>query len=132
MSHTPDIQDFLVDCTVRVESSGRRGTGFFIAPGLVLTCAHVIEDAASGDYTPSGADIHWGGGQYAARVVRYGGPVPAPILPFWKRTLRIIHARICLSPCVRTTHCMCADSQARRAADPCALSLRDWKRRDRH
>ena len=87
MSHTPDIQDFLVDCTVRVESSGRRGTGFFIAPGLVLTCAHVIEDAASGDYTPSGADIHWGGGQYAARVVRYGAS-PSPNLAVLETNLK--------------------------------------------
>src|SRR5574341_1366114 len=32
-------------CTVRVDLSSGHGTGFFVAPGLILTCAHVIEDA---------------------------------------------------------------------------------------
>src|SRR5688572_6385462 len=34
-------------CIVRIRVSGDRGegTGFFVAPGLILTCAHVIEMA---------------------------------------------------------------------------------------
>jgi CHAT domain/Trypsin-like peptidase domain len=36
--------DLLPRCTVRIEVGGvHRGTGFFIGPGLVVTCAHVME-----------------------------------------------------------------------------------------
>ena len=87
MNNSPDIQDFLIDCTVRVEVSGRRGTGFFIAPGLVLTCAHVIEDAKSGDYPPSEVDVHWGGQRYEARVIRYGAS-PSPNLAVLETDLK--------------------------------------------
>lgn len=38
------LDDLLNDCTVRVKTKGGHGTGFFVAPGLILTCAHVIED----------------------------------------------------------------------------------------
>ncbi len=79
MSNPPDIQDFLIDCTVRVEKGGRKGTGFFIAPGLVLTCAHLIEDAESGDYPSSAVDVRWDGKHHAARVIRYGAS-PSPNL----------------------------------------------------
>jgi hypothetical protein len=36
--------DLLPRCTVRIEVGGvHRGTGFFVGPGLVVTCAHVME-----------------------------------------------------------------------------------------
>jgi hypothetical protein len=36
--------DLLPSCTVRIEVANvHRGTGFFVGPGLVVTCAHVIE-----------------------------------------------------------------------------------------
>lgn len=48
----PDsLYELLEACTVRVDAGYDQGTGFFVAPGLVLTCAHVI-----GDLPPS--DIH--------------------------------------------------------------------------
>lgn len=38
--------NLLSNCTVRLEApGGARGTGFFVAPGLILTCAHVVESA---------------------------------------------------------------------------------------
>ena len=39
--HGP-LYDLLLACTVRLRAAGRNGTGFFVAPGLVLTCAHVV------------------------------------------------------------------------------------------
>ncbi len=39
------LDDLLNDCTVRVKTKNGYGTGFFISPGLILTCAHVIESA---------------------------------------------------------------------------------------
>ena len=45
------IFDRVRDCTVRISEigdKGRTGTGFFVAPGCVLTCAHVIEPSPNG------------------------------------------------------------------------------------
>ena len=39
----PQIDKRLQECTVRLKISGGHGTGFFVAPGLILTCAHVIK-----------------------------------------------------------------------------------------
>jgi hypothetical protein len=38
-----DLHDLLARCSVRISSDGRHvGTGFFVAPGKVLTAAHVV------------------------------------------------------------------------------------------
>lgn len=37
------LTDLLENCTVRIEVGQYLGTGFFVAPGLILTCAHVIK-----------------------------------------------------------------------------------------
>lgn len=37
------IFDLLHQCTVRLELPQSLGTGFFVAPGRILTCAHVVE-----------------------------------------------------------------------------------------
>jgi tetratricopeptide (TPR) repeat protein len=42
--------ELLHSCTVRLQAPGGHGTGFFVAPGLILTCAHVVE-GARGDET---------------------------------------------------------------------------------
>src|SRR5213080_2094956 len=36
------LEDLLRSATVRVEGGPRPGAGFFVAPGLVLTCVHVV------------------------------------------------------------------------------------------
>ena len=41
--------DLLHRCTVKLTVGRGHGTGFFVAPGLILTCAHVVEEA---DTTP--------------------------------------------------------------------------------
>lgn len=38
------LDDLLNDCTLRIKTQGGHGTGFFVAPGMVLTCAHVINE----------------------------------------------------------------------------------------
>lgn len=35
------LEDLLRDCTVRVTGRSTTGAGFFVAPGMVVTCAHV-------------------------------------------------------------------------------------------
>ncbi len=41
------LEDLLQQCTVKLTVSGQigTGTGFFVAPGLILTCAHVVDSA---------------------------------------------------------------------------------------
>ncbi len=43
----PSSIDLLHRCTVKLTVAGRHGTGFFVAPGLILTCAHVVEAAGN-------------------------------------------------------------------------------------
>jgi WD40 repeat protein len=47
------IEDLLKQCTVKITVPDQlsRGTGFFVAPGLILTCAHVVEQAADSQVT---------------------------------------------------------------------------------
>jgi HEAT repeat protein len=39
------LEDLLQQCTVKITVPGGWGTGFFVAPGLILTCAHVVREA---------------------------------------------------------------------------------------
>lgn len=39
------LTGLLDSLTVRLEQGNSKGTGFFVAPGLVLTCAHVVEQS---------------------------------------------------------------------------------------
>src|SRR4051794_25965799 len=61
------LYDLLVRCTVRLTVPGGRdqGTGFFVAPELVLTCAHVVEAA----WPDKAVDVHWAGGPIPGRIV---------------------------------------------------------------
>ncbi len=49
------LEDLLQACTVRITLPGQSGwgTGFFVATGLILTCAHVVRKAADGQVTVS-------------------------------------------------------------------------------
>ncbi|QMS90198.1 serine protease [Nostoc edaphicum CCNP1411] len=38
-------EDYLQRCTVRLNVASSQGTGFFVAPNWILTCAHVVESA---------------------------------------------------------------------------------------
>lgn len=40
-------EKYLQKCTVRLRISGEQGTGFFVSPGLILTCSHVVAFAGS-------------------------------------------------------------------------------------
>lgn len=39
------LEDLVQQCTVKITVPGGWGTGFFVAPGLILTCAHVVKGA---------------------------------------------------------------------------------------
>lgn len=38
------IFELLERCTVKIRTRGGDGTGFFVAPGLIITCAHVVKE----------------------------------------------------------------------------------------
>ncbi|NER92561.1 MAG: tetratricopeptide repeat protein [Symploca sp. SIO1B1] len=45
------------DCIVRLRTPSDRGTGFFVAPGLLLTCYHVIRDTEPGEIEVNWHDV---------------------------------------------------------------------------
>jgi hypothetical protein len=65
---TQSLYELLADCTVRILASGASGTGFFVAPGLILTCAHVIENAQQEGVQKLPVKVNWKGQEYAAQV----------------------------------------------------------------
>ncbi len=64
------LYDLLYQCTVVVSTSKSQGTGFFVAPGLVLTCAHVVKDAQE-NHTP--VEVLWkaNGRKHSAEIEKY-------------------------------------------------------------
>lgn len=61
------LYELLRLCTVRVSIPDKTGygTGFFVAPGLILTCAHVVK-AAQPDTTS--VEIYWNGQSHPAII----------------------------------------------------------------
>lgn len=56
----------LREYTVRIQAEGKPGTGFFVAPGLILTCAHVVTDNKRNAI--ASIKIYWQNGEYNAVV----------------------------------------------------------------
>ncbi|WP_243794697.1 trypsin-like peptidase domain-containing protein [Saccharopolyspora gloriosae] len=69
MTSAAELQEQLQKCVVRLSGPGMRGgTGFFIAPRYVLTCAHVVDGQAGSPVT-----ISWNGEEHQGSV-RWSGP----------------------------------------------------------
>lgn len=64
------LDHLLRHCTVRIDTPSR-GTGFFVAPGLILTCAHVVKDGSS----DKPITLTWQSNTYTAQAVKL---IPAP------------------------------------------------------
>lgn len=61
------FQILLQECTLRLNSQDDYGTGFFVAPGFVLTCKHVIGKSHRGSFIKA----NWNGKEVAAKVVSF-------------------------------------------------------------
>ncbi len=63
------LYELLRQCTVRISVSGKigHGTGFFVAPGLVLTCAHVVKAAQS---SMNAVEVYRNGQSYIAQIMK--------------------------------------------------------------
>ena len=61
------LYELLRQCTVRVSvpKKIRHGTGFFVAPGMILTCAHVVEDAQ-----PNEVEVYWHDQPHPAQSIK--------------------------------------------------------------
>ncbi len=61
------LYELLRQCTVRVSvlKKIRHGTGFFVAPGMILTCAHVVEDAQ-----PNEVEVSWQDEPHPAQSIK--------------------------------------------------------------
>jgi Trypsin-like peptidase domain len=90
----PEIEALLNSSVVRVLTE-KRGTGFFVAPGRVLTCAHVVEKAEDpSEPTSEPIRVEWHGQVSVARVLRFC-PKPDPDLALleveWLEDSPIVH-----------------------------------------
>lgn len=87
----PDKSEALLELlrrsTVRF-SGASQGTGFFVAPGRILTCAHVVEDMREGTPIP----IEYDGRTHSATILEYRAK-PYP-------DLALLRAELGDHPCV--------------------------------
>src|SRR5690242_3164454 len=83
------LYELLHQCTVRVTVSGNAGygTGFFVAPGLILTCAHVVK-AAQSDMTS--VEVFWSDQHHPVQI-KHSLPDP---------DLALLQMNLTTHPCV--------------------------------
>jgi hypothetical protein len=92
-----ELDDHLRRCTVRIRIQDRRGTGFFVAPYKVITCAHVI-----GVTTVAGQEvlIDWNGKEHRGLLSKLF-PEPCPQVDIYPD----IEIRLFLGCVMRTSSC---------------------------
>ena len=83
------LYELLRRSTVRVSTPGKagHGTGFFVAPGLIITCAHVVRDVQLGSHQ---AEVHWNSQRYSAQLTKYLSDTD----------LALLHVNLADHPCV--------------------------------
>jgi trypsin-like peptidase len=67
MDNSEQLVALFKRCTVRLLTPKESGTGFFVAPGFILTCAHVVGNVES-DKVP--VTVQWEEKTYLAQIVR--------------------------------------------------------------
>src|SRR2546429_9766952 len=78
-SPSDTLYELLHRCTVRLSIPGeeRRGTGFFVAHGLILTCAHVVEYAWQ---TNTLLEVYRDGRRTTAQIIQFRPHVDLALL----------------------------------------------------
>lgn len=80
MEHPISLRALVKHCTVRLLVQGiGQGTGFFVAPGLVLTCAHVIAEALAHQFP---VNVHTWDGQFFGQTLVEAQDVWLEEIPF--------------------------------------------------
>jgi parallel beta-helix repeat protein len=72
----PDLEVLVQKCPVRVVLNSNQGTGFFVGPGIVLTCLHVVEGLAVGDPVT----LLWADSSATARLVAFSQDLDVALL----------------------------------------------------
>jgi hypothetical protein len=67
-SQGEQLIELLRRCTVKLLVPGGHGTGFFVAPGTILSCAHVVKPAQE---AKKPVTAYWNGQSYTASIQRY-------------------------------------------------------------
>jgi hypothetical protein len=62
------VEDLLRDCTVQVTGGPMMGAGFFVAPGMVVTCAHVAGPGI-------GLEVSWERDDRSVQIARVAPPI---------------------------------------------------------
>ncbi len=65
------LYKLMVNCTVRLKMPGGTGTGFFVAPGFILTCAHNVKKAKD---NAARITAHYGNEGYEVQAITYVSP----------------------------------------------------------
>ncbi len=74
------LYELLNSCVVRIATPAKHlGTGFFVAPGLVLTCAHVINSAQG-----TSIEVYWNGRTVLVQQIERSGGASSPDLALLK------------------------------------------------
>src|SRR5258707_14318922 len=65
-----ELVALLHTCTVRLAVAGKKGygTGFFVAPGQIVTCAHVVEYAQNAHAV---VEAYWNNQVFTAQIAQY-------------------------------------------------------------
>ena len=92
MNGNSALIDLLNRCIVLVDADDQIGTGFFVAPGTILTCAHVIESAVA---TRGPIRVIYAGTKYKVRAVK-----PEEIFSDDNEDLALLHIKLKEHPCV--------------------------------
>jgi eukaryotic-like serine/threonine-protein kinase len=122
------LYDQLVRCTVRLTVPGVRcqGTGFFVAPGRLLTCAHVVEAA----WPDKAVEVHWAGRTIPGQIEReHYRPKPGP-------DLALLRIEMVDHPCVLLHEAYTLGDEmlafgypiGSTIGDPVTLVSEDWQR----
>jgi hypothetical protein len=84
------LYELLHTCTVRIAvSKEAQGTGFFVAPGMILTCTHVIQIALKSDASVA---VSWNGQTTTAQIQEFRNVSSSD--------LALLHVNLSNHPCV--------------------------------
>jgi hypothetical protein len=103
----PSLREQLKRCTVQLFVPGKSlGTGFFVAPGLILTCAHVVRPAQENNLlvevsTSDGQSLGQGSiQQYLLEKIPAKNTLPGQKLEYLYPDLALLQVKSTDHPCV--------------------------------
>ncbi len=107
MGQLPSLREHLKRCTVQLLVPGKSlGTGFFVAPGFILTCAHVVQTAREHNlpvevYTWDGQSLGLGSiDKYIVEKIPLKDTLPGQKFQYLYPDLALLRVKQTDHPCV--------------------------------